>query len=164
MRRSWQGLQRCGEAGWWQRRILEAAARTTVQVGGGAAMALLGWSSWRAASVRATSGLCGERRWSSGGAGVGVARGLVLDRRKAVTLERMIAFGGGFGPCWWSSVAAVPLPSCRCLVAAFILAVRTVSGAWLCSYNGEVLRWRRCVASWTVLPNSFEVWRCAMIG
>ena len=47
----------CGATAWWRRRVLEMAARTTVQIGGGAAMARLGWSSWRAASVRATSGL-----------------------------------------------------------------------------------------------------------
>lgn len=121
--------------GWWWRRC-----------DGSAKM-----ESWRAASGR--SPLCGV---VSGGAlpvaqlGSSWMRG--SDRRKAGLwsgrrrLRSVLPeVRGGCGLLFRLGVGAV---------AGFLLVVQPVVGPRLCDYFSFELRWRRCEAYWTVLPNS----------
>ena len=59
------------------------------------------------------------------------------------------------GGCWPGLMVEVR--------AGFLAAVHGVDGPWLCGFDGEVLRQRRCEATRTVLPQTLEVWRSVVI-
>lgn len=77
--------------------------------------------------------------------GAGSSHGCPLERVTPLRAVLVLAGGGGLLQCF----------------------VRVGDGRWplfsqpcgVSEHDGWVLRWRRCEATWTVLPQSLEVWR-----
>ena len=146
----WQ--RRCSSI-WWGWRQREAVLGSHGQVGGGAAMARPRWS--LASSERSVIPVRrGERRCFPGDAGLGFLRG----EAGLIVARSFLGVGDGrCGQSWtWPEVLVGCGPSCRLGVDVWPRFPCRVVGRWSSAMQllRQVLRWRRCEASGTVLPNS----------
>ena len=140
----WQ--RRCGSI-WWGWRQREAVLGSHGQVGGGAAMARSRWS-LASSELSVIPVRRGERRCFPGDAGLGFLRG----EAGLIVARSFLGVGDGRrGQSWtWPEVLVGCGPSCRLGVDVWPRFPYRVVGRWSSAMHllRQVLRWRRCEASW----------------